>query len=151
MNLEALKTKWEKLTGENRADGYVRKCEELIAEMMGAPAPVCIPVLLSFLRDDAEYHELMFSIIHAVEAFGNEAYIRELLAATEMLWAQAPEWTSTLYLRLLNSKTAGAELVEQVRTERPLTKSLVKTVMAKISADGDQFALKAEPVILAAS
>jgi hypothetical protein len=54
-------------------------------------------------------------------------------------------------MRMLNSEATRRELIRQLRSALPATKTAVKSLMEKINARGFQFLVKTTPVIVAAT
>lgn len=53
--------------------------ETLLADVFALRTPESICPLLTLFRDNAQYDELMFSIIHGHEIFDDTAYVAEIL------------------------------------------------------------------------
>ena len=51
----------------NRDDDYAKRFEEVLASIADMHDPNSITALAEFFDDDAEFDELMFSIIHTIE------------------------------------------------------------------------------------
>lgn len=79
--------------------------EQAIVEILAYKDSRCIPALLKYLDDDCDYPDRMYLIIHAVESFSVDDYIRELCNAVEDTYKSAPESTRHLMYRALNEKT----------------------------------------------
>ncbi len=62
--------------------------------------------LIEFLEDNYEYEEVMFSIIHTVEAIEDEKYVNSLMKnRLYSLFQKSPNWASMLLLRMVNSES----------------------------------------------
>ncbi|WP_314035417.1 Imm30 family immunity protein [Xanthocytophaga flava] len=62
----------------------------------------CITLLVDHFNDHSEFSELMFGIIHLLESFDDESYIKELIKVSPKLFEKAPGWASTLFIRIMN-------------------------------------------------
>ncbi|WP_432288765.1 Imm30 family immunity protein (plasmid) [Aminobacter sp. BA135] len=107
--------------------------------------------LLSLLSDKAEYDDGMFSLIHAAESCDDNAYVRALLSVFPHLVLSAPRWASIVFMRVLNSGPAQAEMVRQLRDAPASVKDAVREMCGRINEVSPQFLSKTVPVTLAAS
>ena len=107
--------------------------------------------LLRLLSDDSEDLHLMWSIVHAMEIFEDQVYVREILDSSSYLVQKAPEWASVIFMRILNSDSDKQELIRQLKDSPLPTKSSVKKIMEIINNDDLQFLDKTNPVIVATS
>lgn len=57
--------------GEDRVEEF----EGLVDRLIQTSDPRVIPPLLDCLDDDAEFHEVMFGVVHALEAFPEGEYL----------------------------------------------------------------------------
>lgn len=125
--------------------------ETLLAEVLALRAPKAIGSLLGLLRDDAQYDELMFSVIHGIEIFDDQTYVAEILRSASLLCGKSPRWASIIFMRMLNSEPTRLELVRQLRYAEPAVKAVIKSLMEKINARSIQFLPKTTAVLVAAS
>jgi hypothetical protein len=125
--------------------------ENLLAEVVALKTPDSIAPLLTLFNDDAEYHEVMFSIIHSIEVFDSQTHVREILRAAPALCSQSPYWASIIFMRMLNFEPTRLELAKQLRNSGPDVKVAVKSLMEKINASSVQFLPKTLLIIVAAS
>lgn len=134
----------------NRDDSYVERFESVLATIADLNDPESIVALAEFFDDDAEFDELMFSIIHTIEVHDDETYVRELLKAAPRLCSRSPRWASIVFMRVLNSDATRKELVLQLRNSPAATKEALRNLMEKINERGVEFMAKTTPVIIAA-
>jgi hypothetical protein len=125
--------------------------EALLAEVVALRTPESISPLLGLFRDNAQHDELMFSIIHGLEVFDDQAYVAEILSDAAALCSKSPRWASIIFMRMLNSEPTRLELVRQLRHATPEGKAAIKLLMEKINARSVQFLPKTTAVIVAAS
>lgn len=150
------------------SDAYEHSVAELRAEIEtegGRPAVIDMAIsellakrderlprdLLSLLSDSVEYDEGMFSLIHAAESFDDNAYVRTLLSVFPHLVLSAPRWASIVLMRVLNSNSAQAEMVRQLRDAPALVKDTVREMCGQINTVSPQFLTKTVAITLAAS
>jgi hypothetical protein len=125
--------------------------EGLLAEVIALRTPDSIVPLLGLFRDNAQYDELMFLIIHGLEIFDDKAYVSEIIRGAPLLCRKSPRWASIIFMRVLNSEPTRLELVRQLRDADPDTKAAIKLLMEKINARSVQFLPKTTAVLVAAS
>ena len=99
------------------------RIDACIAEVVRLADPASIGPLLSLLDDEAEYDEVMFSLIHAAEHFDLPVYVPALLAALPGLQENSPRWAQILFTRVLNSEPARLEMVRALREAVPAVKA----------------------------
>lgn len=122
------------LTSEvaQRTAGYVQRFDSLLARISALHDPDCIGALLPLLDDDAEHDEAMFSIIHTIEAFDDDIYIREIIKHLPALFAKSPRWAAIIHYRILNSSTTLAVYSDRIRAlpeaERAAVRSMLNAV-----------------------
>jgi hypothetical protein len=131
--------------------GNAAPFEALLAEVVALRTPESIGPQLGLFRDNAQHDELMFSIIHGLEIFDDETYVREVLRGAASLCHKSPRWASIIFMRMLNSEPTRLELVRQVRGAGPDVKAAIKLLMEKINARSVQFLPKTTAVLVAAS
>lgn len=60
--------------------------------------------LFQVFDDKAEHSEVMWGLVHYVEAFDTDVYLRGLAEATPQLLGTARDWLQLLHIRILNSE-----------------------------------------------
>jgi hypothetical protein len=125
--------------------------EALLAGVVALRRPESIVPLLGLFRDNTQHDELMFSIIHGLEVFDDQAYVDQILRGSTVLCSQSPRWASIIFTRILNSEPTRLELVRQVRDAEPDVKAAIRALMEKINARSVQFLPKTTALIVAAS
>jgi hypothetical protein len=131
--------------------GNAAPFEALLAEVVALRMPEAIGPLLGLFRDNSQYDELMFSIIHGVEVFDDQTYVTEILRGASLLCSKSPRWASIIFMRMLNSEPTRLALVRQLRDAEPAVKATVKSLVEKINAHSVQFLPKTTAVLVAAS
>lgn len=96
-----------------RRDGYVREADRLIVEIVRDMDPDALHGLLRTFDDNAS-HDLMFSIIHAVEAWPDPCYSNALVEAIPYLWEQSPYWAQILHIRVLNAPSTLSSYLQAI-------------------------------------
>ena len=131
--------------------GGVQLFEEILGEIFALRLPESIIPLLGFLHDDAQYDELMFSIIHGIEIFPDEIYICEILRGVRFLYERSPRWALIIFMRIINSESTRMELVKQVFDASFDVKNVVKLLMKEINARRPEFLSKTMEIVVASS
>jgi hypothetical protein len=62
--------------------------------------------LMDLFDDDCEFPDVMFNLVHALETFSNQDYVRGVLLKSKD-FRKYPEWYTTLIYRILNSKNCS--------------------------------------------
>src|ERR1017187_9960462 len=121
---------------DQNGPSYAMAFESILVEIIAIRSPDVILPLLAFFDDRAPYDEVMFSIIHGIEAFEDKAYVQQMLLGANNFCAMSPRWASIVFMRMLNSEPTRRELIRQVRDVDPGTKAAIKKLMDKINARG---------------
>ena len=74
--------------------------------------PLSIEPLMKLIDDDAD-HDITFGLVHAIEGFAHPVYLEHWLAGLPQLRQRSPDWARTLLMRILNSRSASADLRER--------------------------------------
>lgn len=93
---------------QDRSPGYVERFEAVLAEIAKRKDPACIGMLLPFFNDGEQHYEMMYSIVHTIEMFDDDTYVREIANHLPSFWIKSPEWAITLHMRILNSPSTLA-------------------------------------------
>lgn len=88
----------------DQSEFEIRKFECYLNQLYEMNSAEIIVPLLSVFRDDFEYSEALFSVVHLIEAFDNETYIRELVIGLHLLERASPEWLGLLIHRIGNDE-----------------------------------------------
>lgn len=124
--------------------------DELIVLLFQLSPAVRPADFLSLLRDDAEYHEGMFSLIHAAETADDMTYVGAVLPVFSDIAATAPQWASVVLMRILNSPPTQAELIRQLANAPLSARQAIRTACEDIAQGNPEFLAKTLPVTLAA-
>lgn len=117
-----------------RAPTHVRDVDLVLADVAALRDAACIVPLLSCFEDRPPYDEAMFSIVHTIEDFDDATYVRELLIGTAELHRASPRWERILYVRVLNSKPARAELARQLGATSDAVREGVRVTLERIAS-----------------
>ena len=120
--------------------------EVALASVAAFNDPACIGSLLDLFEDEPPSDELLFSVVHAIEAYPDSVYTPHLLAATEGLLRRAPRWAGVLYMRVLNAPATRAELVSAIRLQGEPTKACLGRILDDIERRRPEFSSKVAQV-----
>jgi hypothetical protein len=95
-----------KIYSELKDSIAVERFEATLGQIAQLNDPRYIVPLLGFFRDDCEYHEVMFSIIHTIERFDAETYAREILKGLPGFWKNSPYWAKIIHFRIFNDPSS---------------------------------------------
>lgn len=124
--------------------------DEIITKLFQLPSAINPADFLSLLRDDAEYDEGMFSLIHAAESANDTIYVQGLIQVFAAIASTAPQWASVVLMRILNSPATQIELIRQLAGAPSSARNAIGQVCGRIAQDNPEFLAKTVPVTLAA-
>lgn len=134
---------------KNPSDGYVQRFEQTLGQVAALKDPKSIAALLPFFDDNAEYDEMMFSIIHTIEGFDDETYVREILENLASFYAKSPRWALIVHMRIFNSPPTLAAYEQRIKTLTDQQKQPVRHVLNAVRKKNAKFE-QACSVLLAA-
>ncbi len=123
----------------NQKNGYVERVEDLLGQVAALNDPDCIGKLLPFFEDDAEYDELMFSIIHTIENFDDETYVREVSNHLGDFFAHSPRWAVIVHMRILNSAPTLSAYSERIKSLTVQERLTVRNVLQAVRQKNAKF------------
>lgn len=127
--------------------GYVRRFEDILGQVIALNDSTCIAQLLPFFDDDAEYDEMMFSIIHSVEHFGCPTYIRAVVDHLEPFFNKSPDWAITMHMRILNSPVTTAAYADCIKTLPNEKRDVVRKVLEAVRKKNAKFVSPCESLL----
>jgi hypothetical protein len=131
----------------DRRDNYVQRSEDILGQIAGFHDPSSIGLLLPLLDDHAEYDELMFSIIHAIESFDDDIYVREILQQLPGFLAKSPRWATVIHMRILNSPQTLAAYSAAIKTLSGPEKHAVHDVLNAVCRKNAKFESSADTLL----
>jgi len=135
-----------RLTWVRRDASLVADFEAGLAEVAAFNDPMCIGPLLELFEDSSPFEELLFSVVHTIEAYADHVYVPELLRATEALLRRSPRWARILYTRVLNAPATRAELASAIWREPGPIRVAVRTVLDDIVRKRPEFVDKVDDI-----
>lgn len=113
-------------------NGYVQRFEVLLGQVYELNDPACIGELLQFFDDNAEFDEMMFSIIHTVEYFDCPTYVRAVVDHLISFFEKSPGWAITMHMRILNSPITLAAYADCITTLPNEKRDVVRKVLEAV-------------------
>jgi hypothetical protein len=115
-----------------------------IAELKDARS---IGLLIPFLDDQCKFHEVMFSIVHTIEAFDDVTYARELVEALPVLWKRAPYWAKVLHFRIFNHPPSRQAYRAELAQTRPKIKDAAIELLIVMREEESKFATACDEML----
>ncbi len=129
-------------------DSYVADFEDVLAEIHELHDADSIPLLIDFFDDDCEYDELMFSIIHTIEDFNDEVYVKKVFKKLEDFYRDAPRWASIVHMRILNSSPTLAAYINELKVSANKKQvEVLRTMLEEIGVRGADLKAKTTPLL----
>ena len=95
----------KKLRNElDNKDFDIQKFDNDLNLLFKMESPNIIIPLLSLFRDGFEYSEALFSVVHLIESYDNETYVRELISGLPELEGASKRWLGIVVHRLVNNE-----------------------------------------------
>jgi hypothetical protein len=114
----------------------LREIDEGIADILDADDP-SLTSQLFYLFEDGLNHQIMFSVIHAVESLENSYYVKSFLQHLQGLLKIAPQSAGYLLVRILNHGPSVSILKEELKRNPMISKSVhdAREIALKMKAD----------------
>ena len=109
--------------------------------------PLSIEALMTLIDDDAD-HLITFGLVHTIERFDDPVYLEHWLAGLPQLRQRSPEWAQILLLRILNSPSASAELLERAPLLSGSQRDSLREVATSLVASRAEFADRGNAVLV---
>jgi len=126
----------EIISANDKDRHFIDNFENKLAEILASENPLLITKLLSFLRDDTDYDELMFSIIHTIESFNDEIYVKRIIDGLDELCNNSPRWASIIHIRIINSKPTLEAYISEMRKSSCSDRKLLNNLLNDIGKKG---------------
>lgn len=132
-----------------REYGYVQRSDEILSRIAALHDPSFIELLLPMFDDAAEHDELMFSIIHTIEAFEDATYVRSILHHLPEFLANSPRWATIIHMRILNSPPTLTAYADQLKSLTDIEKQAVRDVLLAVRRKNAKFEAQADSLLAA--
>ena len=113
--------------------------DEALGQVDELRDPHSIDALMTLIDDDAD-HLITFGLVHTIERFDDPVYLEHWLAGLPQLRRRSPEWAQILLLRILNSPSTFAELLERAAQLAGSQRDALREVTTSLVASRPEFA-----------
>lgn len=146
--LDDLVTELRSVVADRDSPDFVSRFESTLAKIAELHTPQSIEAMLDFFDDDM-YDDLLFSIVHMIEDFDEQTYVKHVVNGLPIVLTNSPEWARILFSRIINEpgstkalkdvaaglagpqKAALRDVLESVRTSRPDSADKVQEILEK--------------------
>jgi hypothetical protein len=118
----------------------VNAFDDALARLSKMPKDEIEPRLADIMRvfdDRAESFDVMWGLLHFVETFSMEPYLKALAEAAPELSKRAPEWIENLIGRILNSAKDRPELRRLLPHLPSRGQTEIRQILERIGAEND--------------
>jgi hypothetical protein len=83
----------------------IQEFEETIWTLSEQQNQIALDQLIQLFDEECNFREVMFSLVHAIESYPDEIYVRGILRNIRFL-VQRPSWAKTLMYGILNNPSS---------------------------------------------
>jgi len=113
--------------------------EATLSQIASLNDPRTVGLLIPFFNDKCKFPEIMFSIIHTIEKFDDEAYVGAILKALPLFWKRSPYWANVIHFRIFNHPPSRQAYRNRLEIADPAVKAAAKDFLAKMRNEEPQF------------
>jgi len=99
-----------------RTQENVNFFETKVWEFVQNKDPQNIPILLNLFDDNTRSTNVMYTLVHALESYEDEVYVKEILKHIKKIQENAPFWLLGLFCEILNNKSTFMILKKKIKT-----------------------------------
>jgi hypothetical protein len=130
-----------------RTTAEVKSFEEAQRALHAMGDPAVLSDLFNGFDDSTEHLEVMWGLVHTVEAFDLETYIRELAMATPKMFPQAKDWALLLHQRLLKTE-ADLAIYRKILPAVPAKpRKAIKAILEEIKSTSPELSKAAQELL----
>ncbi len=98
-------TDWDSLKelAKMKTSEDIREFEEQVWGLAQSKDPEVLGKLIDLFDDNCPYEEVMFSLVHAIETYPDEEYVKGVLKKISIGLSHYPDWLQILIFRILNN------------------------------------------------
>jgi hypothetical protein len=119
----------------------------LLSEIASLNDPSCIRHLLKLFNDEAQYDELMFSIIHTIESFDVQVYIAQIMRELPSLFRSSPRWAIVLHMRILNDPESRSAYASALQSLQPAEAHASREILNGVKQKRKEFAARCDELL----
>ena len=99
-----MKYDWNKITQLSDMTSFeeTQEFEKMVWDFVAQKENTVLEKLLNFFDDNCEYDEVMFSIIHAIETYDDDIYVKCILNNLYKIFKKSPHWGTVILYRIWN-------------------------------------------------
>jgi len=117
----------------------ILRFDSLLSELHKVLSPELVVQLFDMFTDDPLFQDEMWSLVHLVECLPDPDYVKSLFVSMHRIRLKAPEWSSILAIRVLNSEGARKTLKEQFALATNQNRDLWRDVLLGIEGENVSF------------
>jgi len=102
-----------------RSEAEVAAFEDARIKLSEQGNSAVLPYFFAAFDDATEQHEVMWGLVHEVEGFDLETYLKEMVSAAPSMIQQAKEWLIIMHKRILATRGAYA-VYREILSELPV-------------------------------
>ena len=116
-----------------RTDAEVAQFIAALDELAGRRQQADLPGLHQAFDDQTKHPEVMWSLVHLIEEFDDQAGVNALMAALPKMIPTARDWMKLLVIRTLNSDAGRPLLVDSFRASSRAEQEALRALVAAIA------------------
>lgn len=125
----------------------VERFDATLAQIATLNDPRAIGLLVRFFDDKCKFPESMFSIIHTIERFDDETYVREILKALPILWQRSPYWAKVIHFRIFSQTASLRAYRSGLTIAEPPCKATAKDLLTTMRAQEPLFVQQCDEML----
>lgn len=119
--------------------GQPNSFDSLLEQISLMHDPKCISKLLPLFVDDADYDEIIFSLVHTIENYEDDVYVREIIKHLKDFYEKSPHWAIIIHMRIVNSPESLAAYERRLKFVSSDEREVVRKVLVAVSDEDSQF------------
>jgi hypothetical protein len=128
--------------------GFIDDADEIIAQITNYEDPYSIELLVPLFDDEYPYDEAMYSIIHSIETFDDNTYVKHILRTIPNFIYNAPRWASIVHMRILNSDETRLAYIKECAKNATLEQRVaLKKLLTSINEVDTEFLTRTVPLL----
>ncbi len=129
-------------------DEEIEKFEEISCNLFEVMQEEDIVDLCRVFDDNTGNHEMMFGLIHLIEAFSSEKALEFTVLGVANMTVSAPDWAKIIMYRHLNGENSRKMLKHAISVSEIQTQQIMVSLLNTIKAeDFDRFGTAVDEVI----
>jgi hypothetical protein len=125
----------------------VQMFEELLEALFDPTDASRLSAFFRAFDDDTEQVGVMWGLVHAVEAYEPETYLREMAVATPLMLPHARDWVRILHYRVLNNTETCAMYRTVIAGLPTHPGQVVRSVLEEIAVSEPEFGNRIRDVL----